>query len=75
MICTTSLVSQWEQELQRRVKNGILKVHFHNDRTRNRVKQAEELARYDLVFTTHTILANELGRNGVCFQVSNKKRN
>lgn len=71
MVCPASLVAQWEQEVRKRVKKGILSVCLHHGNRRE--DRAKRLARFDIVITTYQILARELDRSGVCFNVSNEK--
>lgn len=71
MVCPASLVAQWKLEVEKRVKKGNLSVWLHHGNKRE--ERAKALAKYDMVITSYNILAREVERNGVCYDVRQQK--
>ncbi|KRZ84034.1 Transcription termination factor 2 [Trichinella sp. T8] len=68
VVCTNSLVSQWNGEINSRVNSGLLRVKIFHGANRERV--AANLARYDIVITTYGTISSELGKNKESSRVS-----
>ena len=61
VVCPLSLLSQWESELNRKVKEGVLKVGvFHGP---SRAQSFSELQKFDVVLTTYATLSLELSED------------
>ncbi|KAK0714909.1 SNF2 family N-terminal domain-containing protein [Lasiosphaeris hirsuta] len=58
LICPLSTVTNWEEQIKQHVKPGSLTYHIYHGP--NRVKNVEELARFDLVITTYGSVSSEL---------------
>ena len=58
VICPASLLSQWEGEVNRRVKSGAMRVHVYHGTSRG--QSAKALANYDLVVTTYGTVMSEM---------------
>ncbi|XP_069698032.1 transcription termination factor 2 isoform X2 [Periplaneta americana] len=57
VVCPASLINQWEGEVHRRVKRGVLDVEVYHGA--NRETKPRRLAKRDLVITTYNILRSE----------------
>ncbi|XP_054258870.1 transcription termination factor 2 [Macrosteles quadrilineatus] len=57
VVCPASLLGQWEGEVQRRVKRGVLDTVVHHGQ--NREKRARSLAKTDFVITTYNIISRD----------------
>ncbi|KRZ18267.1 Transcription termination factor 2 [Trichinella zimbabwensis] len=68
VVCTNSLVSQWNGEINSRVNSGLLRVKIFHGANRERV--AANLARYDIVITTYGTISSELGKDKESSRVS-----
>ncbi|KRY75058.1 Transcription termination factor 2 [Trichinella pseudospiralis] len=68
VVCTNSLVSQWNGEINSRVNSGLLRVKIFHGANRERV--AANLARYDIVITTYGTISSELGKDKESGRVS-----
>ncbi|CAN6443412.1 unnamed protein product [Victoria cruziana] len=56
VVCPQTVISSWITQLEEHTTPGSLKVYlYHGERT----KAAEELRKFDIVFTTYSILAAE----------------
>ncbi|KAG0224120.1 hypothetical protein BGW41_005246 [Actinomortierella wolfii] len=62
IVAPVALVYQWENEIINKTTPGLLKVCVHYGG--RKVKDAQELARYDVVITTYGVVSNEMGHNG-----------
>lgn len=58
IVCPASLLGQWEDEVENRVKSGRLRVLVYHGN--NRKCSAKALARYDLVITTYGTVQSEV---------------
>ncbi|KRY10312.1 Transcription termination factor 2 [Trichinella patagoniensis] len=68
VVCTNSLVSEWNGEINSRVNSGLLRVKIFHGANRQRV--AANLARYDIVITTYGTISSELGMDKESSRVS-----
>ncbi|KAJ9576809.1 hypothetical protein L9F63_006583 [Diploptera punctata] len=59
VVCPASLMNQWEGEIHKRVKRGVLDVEVYHGATRE--SKARRLARHDVVITTYNIVRSEGG--------------
>lgn len=67
VVCPASLANQWEGEVARMTKRGLLDVEVYHGPKRER--KPKRLAAHDLVVTTYSIIQNEHERNGTVFGV------
>ncbi|XP_031438662.2 transcription termination factor 2 [Clupea harengus] len=58
IICPASLVHHWKKEVERHIKNGRLSVYLYHGP--NRQRNAEQLADYDVVVTTYSLVSKEI---------------
>ncbi|XP_030841222.1 transcription termination factor 2 [Strongylocentrotus purpuratus] len=58
VICPASLMHQWAKEVERRCKPGQLHIYLYHGP--NRERRPEELAKYDMVFTTYNLVSSDL---------------
>jgi len=68
LICPLSTVTNWEEQIKQHIKADSIRYHIYHGP--NRVKDVEELARYDLVITTYGSIVSELnsrikGKRGI----------
>lgn len=66
VVCPATLLYQWENEVETRLKRNALSVCVHHGTKRE--KKAKRLSRYDLVITTYAIVPKELN-GGTLFGV------
>jgi len=59
VICPASLVHQWQKEIERRVRRGLLRVIVYHGT--NREANMRSLASADVVITTYNIISREVG--------------
>ncbi|XP_063992969.1 transcription termination factor 2 [Diachasmimorpha longicaudata] len=71
VVCPASLIGQWEEEVKRRCKKGVMNVEVYHGNKRENIPK--RLARNDLVITTFNLLSREHRCNGVLFRVTWKR--
>ncbi|KAG0272728.1 hypothetical protein BGZ95_011495 [Linnemannia exigua] len=59
IVAPVALMYQWAEEIRTKTQPGLLKVHIHH--TSSKITDPEMLRRYDVVITSSTTLAGELG--------------
>ncbi|KAK3610427.1 hypothetical protein CHS0354_016603 [Potamilus streckersoni] len=59
VICPASLIHQWDKEIQKRCKSGLLRVNLYHGP--NREGNPLKLASYDVVLTTYNLVGKEVG--------------
>ncbi|PSN58027.1 hypothetical protein C0J52_02028 [Blattella germanica] len=57
VVCPASLINQWEGEVKKRVKRGVLDVEVYHGQSRE--TKPRRLARRDMVVTTYNIVRSE----------------
>ncbi|XP_078048682.1 transcription termination factor 2-like [Augochlora pura] len=67
VVCPASLLSQWNKEISRRCKRGMLAVEVHHGSNRESVPN--RLARNDVVITTYNILTRECKTGGTTYKI------
>ncbi|KAI3995140.1 hypothetical protein MKX01_031942 [Papaver californicum] len=63
IVCPTSILCQWAQELDHKVADGA-KLSVLVSHESNRAKDPVKLAKYDVVLTTYAVVANAFPRQG-----------
>ncbi|KAH7657772.1 DNA helicase protein [Dioscorea alata] len=58
VVCPKSVLSSWVTQLEEHIQVGALKVYLYYQ---ERVKDIEELKKYDIVLTTYNTVASEYG--------------
>ncbi|KAH6635501.1 SNF2 family N-terminal domain-containing protein [Chaetomium sp. MPI-SDFR-AT-0129] len=58
LVCPLSTVTNWEEQIKQHIKPGTMTYHVYHGP--NRVKDAEQLAQFDLVITTYGSVVSEL---------------
>jgi len=59
IICPASLLGQWENEIENKVKSGCLRVLVYHSAAARKVT-AREMARYDVIITTSGVVLSEV---------------
>lgn len=67
VVCPASLLSQWENEIDRRCKRGMLSVEVYHGTNRENVPK--RLAKNDVVITTYNILLREFKSNSMAYKI------
>jgi len=60
IICPLSVVSNWDEQINTHIGEGILKVYIHHGT--HRLKDPEKIANYDIVISTYNVLALEYNK-------------
>ncbi|KAF9205533.1 hypothetical protein BGZ49_003897 [Haplosporangium sp. Z 27] len=63
VLAPVSLMLQWAEELRSKTEPGLLKVYVYHGK--DRFKDPELLRRYDVIITTVTTLAGEMGHKDI----------
>ncbi|XP_033220941.1 uncharacterized protein LOC117175343 [Belonocnema kinseyi] len=71
VVCPLSLLQQWKTEIATRVERGLITVKIHHGP--DRVKDPQELVKFDVIITTIHILKSECGRKIGLFKVNWKR--
>ncbi|XP_011314826.1 transcription termination factor 2 [Fopius arisanus] len=71
VVCPASLIGQWDGEVNRRCKKGLLNVELYHGTKRE--KAPRRLARNDMVITTYNLLSREHKADGVLFRIDWKR--
>ncbi|XP_015112039.1 transcription termination factor 2 [Diachasma alloeum] len=71
VVCPASLIGQWEEEVKRRCKKGLLNVEVYHGTKRENIPK--RLAKNDLVITTYNLLSREHKVNGVLLRIGWKR--
>ncbi|XP_063804809.1 transcription termination factor 2 [Pseudophryne corroboree] len=58
IICPASLVHHWKKEVEKRVRDGKLRVYLYHGP--NRERNCAVLAQYDIVVTTYSLVSKEI---------------
>ncbi len=58
LICPLSTVTNWEEQIKQHTKPGAFKFYIYHGQ--NRIKDVDELMKYDLVITTYGSVSSEL---------------
>ncbi|XP_078035489.1 transcription termination factor 2-like [Augochlora pura] len=67
VVCPASLLSQWETEISRRCKRGMLAVEVYHGVSRESVPK--RLAKNDVVITTYNILSREFSTRATAYKI------
>nr|XP_033337176.1 transcription termination factor 2-like isoform X2 [Megalopta genalis] len=67
VVCPASLLSQWETEISRRCKRGMLAVEVYHGSCRENVPK--RLAKNDVVITTYNILSREFRTRATAYKI------
>ncbi|XP_022908848.2 transcription termination factor 2-like [Onthophagus taurus] len=68
IVCPASLVKQWEAEVSKHCKRGLVNIEcYHGPKRETR---ATTLAKYDMVITTYTICQNEASKSTPLFRIN-----
>lgn len=72
VVCPTSVLRQWDEELRNKVTReaSISVLVYHGS---NRTKDPEELAKYDVVLTTYSIVSMEVPKQPLVDQDDDEK--
>ena len=62
LICPLSTVANWEEQIATHIKPGSLKYYIYHGC--NRISDIDDLARYDIVITTYSIVSSEFTGRG-----------
>lgn len=74
VVCPASVLRQWARELEEKVSNeAVLKVLVYHGS--NRTKDPAELASYDVVLTTYSIVTNEVPKVNLDDEDDNDQKN
>ena len=68
LVCPLSTVVNWEEQIRAHIKKGALTYYMYHGPART--TDVKELAEYDIIITTYSILASELGGRGKSRQIS-----
>ncbi|XP_076167205.1 transcription termination factor lodestar [Ptiloglossa arizonensis] len=67
VVCPASLLSQWENEILKRCKRGLLSIEVYHGTNRECVPK--RLARNDVVITTYNILSREFKSKSMTYKI------
>lgn len=67
VVCPASLLNQWAQEIDTKLKRGLLSYNVYHGPKRE--VKPKRLAEYDVVITTYSIVMNEIDKEGAIFRV------
>ncbi|XP_067657488.1 transcription termination factor 2-like isoform X2 [Haliotis asinina] len=59
VVCPASLIYQWQKEIEKRTRSGLLRVEVYHGA--NRERNILKLAKNDIVLTTYNIVSKEVG--------------
>lgn len=62
VVCPASVLRQWARELEEKVEEELNVLVYHGG---NRTRNADELAKYDVVLTTYAIVTNEVPKQPI----------
>ncbi|KAG0207786.1 hypothetical protein BGX33_006640 [Mortierella sp. NVP41] len=62
VVAPVALMYQWAEEIRTKTQHGLLKVHIHHGNSK--INDPEMLRRYDVIITSNTTFANEMGISG-----------
>ncbi|KAJ8761391.1 hypothetical protein K2173_001522 [Erythroxylum novogranatense] len=73
VVCPTSVLRQWAEELHKKVSSeaNLSVLVYHGS---NRTKDPSELAKYDVVLTTYSIVSMEVPKQSVISEDDEEKR-
>jgi SNF2 family DNA or RNA helicase len=60
IICPLSVISNWDEQINTHIKEGILKVYIHHGS--RRFQDPSKIASYDIVISTYNVLALEYNK-------------
>ncbi|KAK7789507.1 hypothetical protein R5R35_002807 [Gryllus longicercus] len=72
IVCPASLLMQWEDEIKKHCRRGVLEVEIHHGSKRE--ENARQLARNDIVITTYSIVRTSANKGGKEETVKRTKR-
>lgn len=58
LVCPLSTITNWEEQIKQHIKPGSMTYHIYHGP--NRIKDVDELAKFDLVLTTYGSVSSEL---------------
>jgi SNF2 family DNA or RNA helicase len=72
IVCPTSVLRQWDDELRKKVTTeaNLSVLVYHGS---NRTKDPSELAKYDVVITTYSIVSMEVPKHSLAYEVDKDK--